>query len=282
MALRPATRVDVQELLVQERAEFVGLLRSLDDEAVATATACEGWTVRDLAVHLLGGDLFFLARNRDEYEGPNPVSWPGDWAGFVTQLDEHNERWVTAGRAFSLTLVCELLEFTGRLTSAFYAEVAPDAPGEVVSWAGTDPAPWWLVAARDFTERWIHHQQIRDALERPGLNGPSFVRPVLATMMRGVPPPYRNVDAPEGTTVAIDVTGRAGFSWAARRDSDTWSLFEGLSRDADARVTIDQESAWRFLSRNLSASRARKAAETEGPKKLTDPFFHAVAAIVNR
>ncbi|MGH2736969.1 MAG: maleylpyruvate isomerase family mycothiol-dependent enzyme [Actinomycetota bacterium] len=282
MPLRPAARVDVLDLLVQERAEFVGLLRSLDDEAAATATACEGWTVKDLSGHLLGGDLFFLARNRDGFEGPDPVSWPGDWAAFVAQLDDHNERWVTTGRSFSLTLLCELLEFTGGLTSDFYAAVAPDAPGEVVSWVGPDPAPWWLVAARDFTERWIHHQQIRDALERPGLNGPSFVRPVLAAMMHGVPPSYAGIEAEEGTTVAIDVSGRAGFSWAVRRDSETWNLYEGMSRDAAARVTLDQESAWRFLSRNLSAAAARKAAELEGPKKLTAPFFEAVAVIVNR
>jgi uncharacterized protein (TIGR03083 family) len=279
--LRPATRVDVPQVMDQERAEFVRLLSSLTEEESNLPTLCEGWTVRDLAVHLLGVDLSFLSRNRDAHRNETLDSAPeGDT--FVDLLDAHNNRWVEAGRFLSTPLIAELLGITGRMVAGFLEDVDPSAPAESVSWASADAAPWWLVGAREFTERWVHHQQIRDALNKPGLNGPSFVAPILATAMHAVPRAYLRLDAPQDTTVAIDVTGRAGFSWAVRNDENGWKLYEGLTRDAAARVSIDQDTAWRFLMGMSSANAARRRATVEGDKKLAKPFFSAVSAIVRR
>jgi uncharacterized protein (TIGR03083 family) len=279
--LRPATRVDVRQVMEQERAEFVRLLRDLTDEDRDASTACEGWTVGDLAVHLLGDDLSFLSRNRDEQRNEGLDS-KQDWDHLVELLDAHNDRWVRAGGFLSTRLVADLLEFTGRAVAEFLESVDSSAPSEVVSWAGPDPAPWWLVGAREFTERWVHHQQIRDALGQPGLNGPSFVAPILATAMHGVPRAYEGVEAPEGTTIAIDVTGRAGFSWAVRRDSDGWKLYEGLTREATSRLSVDQETAWRFLMGMKGAAETRRKVTVEGDASLAKPFFGAVSAIVRR
>jgi hypothetical protein len=237
--------------------------------------------VRDLAVHLLGDDFSFLSRNRDADRNSTLDSMP-DWDSFIRELDAHNERWVRAGSFLSLRLVAELLETTGAMMSEFLEGMDLSALGEIVSWAGPDPAPWWLVAGREFTERWVHHQQIRDALDRPGLNGPSFVGPILATAMHGVPRAYRDVDAAEDTIVAIDITGRAGFSWAVRRDSEGWRLYEGLTREAGTRLAMDQDTAWRFLMGMMSTSEARPRVTIEGETAYAEPFFNAVSAIVPR
>jgi uncharacterized protein (TIGR03083 family) len=279
--LRAAAPVDVLPIMEQERAEFVRFLESLTAEDVATPTICDGWTVGDVAVHLLGGDLSFLARNRDRKES-ELEDRADDWDSLVSGLDALNERWIEAGRFLSTRLTAELLEVTGRLMSEFLKEVDSKAAGETVSWAGPDPAPWWLVAAREFTERWVHQQQIRDALDRPGLNGPSFVAPILATAMHGVRPAYLEVDAPEQTTVAIDVTGRAGFSWAVRRDAEGWNLYEGLSREATTRLTLDQDTAWRFLMRLATPADAKPKVSIDGDPAYAKPFFNAVSAIVRR
>lgn len=265
----------------QERAEFVRLVGSLTDDDAATPTICEGWTVRDLAVHLLGDDLSFLARNRDAQRDEGLDSQQ-EWDRFVDVLDAANNRWVEAGRFLSTRLLAELLAITGRMVAEFLEDVDSSEPAEVVSWAGPDPAPWWLVGAREFTERWVHHQQIRDALGRPGLNGPSFVAPILATAMHGVPRAYEDVEAPEDTTIAIDVTGRAGFSWAVRRDDGGWRLYEGLTREASTRLSLDQDTAWRFLMGLRGAAETRRKATVEGDESLAEPFFGAVAAIVRR
>jgi len=279
--LRPATKVDVRKVMEQERAEFVRLLRLMTDDDWSKPTVCDGWTVGDIAVHLVGDDLSFLSRNRDGRRDEN-LDALQDWDRFVEQLDAHNNRRVEAGRFMSAQLVADLLEFTGTKIAEFLEGVDSSAPGEVVSWAGPEPAPWWLVAAREFTEHWVHHQQIRDAIDQPGLNGPSFIGPILATAMHGVPRAYEGIETPEGTTVAIDVTGRAGFSWAVRRDSDGWKLYEGLTREANARLSVDQETAWRFLMGMMGAAETRRKATKEGDGGLVKPFFGAVSAIVRR
>ncbi|MGH2827355.1 MAG: maleylpyruvate isomerase N-terminal domain-containing protein [Actinomycetota bacterium] len=279
--LRAAAPVDVLPVMEQERAELVRFLESLTAEDAGTPTICDGWTVGDIAVHLLGGDLSFLSRNRDRKES-TLGDRAGGWDDLVGGLDALNEGWVSGGHFLSTRLVAELLEVTGRLMSEFLEGVDSKAAGETVSWAGPDPAPWWLVAAREFTERWVHHQQIRDALERPGLNGPSFVAPILATAMRGLPPAYLEVDAPEQTTVAFDVTGRAGFSWAVRRDAEGWKLYEGLSREATTRLTLDQDTAWRFLMRMATSAEVKPKVAIDGDPAYAKPFFDAVSAIVRR
>ena len=95
--LRAAAPVDALPVMEQERTEFVRLLESLTAEDSSTPTMCDGWTVGDVAVHLLGGDLSFLARNRDRKE-----SELGDrtdcWDDLVSGLDALNQRWVSAGR----------------------------------------------------------------------------------------------------------------------------------------------------------------------------------------
>lgn len=278
--LRPAPNVDVLPLLDEERAELVAILRSLDDDAAATPTICSPWTVRDLAAHLLNDDISVLARGRDGFADPAFDADPSDGDSMLRWLDDSNQRWVDAASFMSVAVIADLLETTGGLTKRYFEKLDPTAPGEVVTWAGPDPAPNWLVVGREFTERWIHQQQIRDALERPGLNGPSFVTPVLAVLVRGVPPAYAASAPPVGTTVEVSVAGRGGGAWAVRRAADHWDLLEGREREVDARVTLDQESMWRFLSRNIDAGDARHKAETDGPEELIAPFFSAVSALV--
>jgi hypothetical protein len=43
------------------------------------------------------------------------------------------------------------------------------AMGEPVTWAGPEPAPIWLDIAREYTERWLHQAQVRDATRNPPL-----------------------------------------------------------------------------------------------------------------
>src|ERR687891_1913851 len=136
--LRPATRVDVRQVMEQERAEFARLLRELTPEEAATPTICDGWTVHDLAVHLLGVDFNFLSRLRDDFRNTTLDSVT-DWDSLVKELDAFNERWVRAGSFLSLRLIAELLETTGAMVSECLANGEPSPPSEVVSWAGPDP-----------------------------------------------------------------------------------------------------------------------------------------------
>ena len=93
---------------------------------------------------------------------------PAGWEELVASLDRLNQTWVAATRLISPRLLCELLTFTGEATWRYLAGRDPFAAETPVSWAGPDPAPNWLDVAREYSERWTHQQQIRDAVGSPG------------------------------------------------------------------------------------------------------------------
>src|SRR6476620_8746899 len=64
-------RVDAGPLLPRLRSELAALLTSLTDGDWAQPTSCPGWSVHDVAVHLLGVELGNVSVRRDRWRlGP--------------------------------------------------------------------------------------------------------------------------------------------------------------------------------------------------------------------
>jgi uncharacterized protein (TIGR03083 family) len=70
MALPPA---DVMSGILDELESFEALVRDLDDSQLATPTRCDGWTVRDVAAHVIGS-LAEVAAGRPEGLGAAEVN----------------------------------------------------------------------------------------------------------------------------------------------------------------------------------------------------------------
>src|SRR5215216_3721459 len=118
------------------------LLGALDADDWARPTACAGWSVKDVALHLLGDDVGMLSRGRDGYNAINsPIN---SWDELVALLNGLNAQWVQAARRMSPRLLCELLRFTGEQVCDHFRSLDPYALGGPVSWAGNAPAPVWL------------------------------------------------------------------------------------------------------------------------------------------
>src|SRR5262249_36935211 len=150
-----------------------------------------------------------------------------------------------ATRRISPPVLIELLLLSGQDIAAWFASVDPFATGGPVQWAGPEPAPVWLDTAREYTERWVHQQHIRDAVGQPGLTQPQFLAPVLAAFVRALPQALRTASAPDGTALRLIVSGEAGGEWYAVRQDQRWLLTgEGVSSPR-ATVVLDQDTAWR-------------------------------------
>ena len=201
---------------------MLGLLAELSEEDWARPTAAPGWSVKDVAAHLLGGDVGILSRKRDAFCPPGAAF--ETYAELVELVNRLNREWVRAGRRMSPRLLCELLAFTGPEVEAYFLSLNVQALGEPVSWAGPEQAPVWFDLAREFTERWHHQQQIRDATCRAPLYDPYFLAPVLDTFVRALPYSFRAVSAPDGTVVRFEISGGAGGVWFLVRAGDGWEL----------------------------------------------------------
>ena len=264
--LEPVEPIDAVPLFPGERNALLELLAGLTAEEWAKPTVCPGWSVKDIAQHLLADDAGRLSWGRDGYVNPAFAEGldVGQWEGLRAAIDRQNDLWVRATRRISPRLLVELLEFTSEPTAAYLARLDPTGLGMAVDWAGPDPAPVWLDIAREYTERWVHQQQIRDAVGKPGLTEREWLHPVLDTFVRALPHALRELRLPDRARVALEILGEAGGTWVAERAGDGWSLGRGASDGSAATVTMDQETAWRLFTKGLAPEEAAERAAIGG------------------
>jgi uncharacterized protein (TIGR03083 family) len=267
--------IDVRLLFGKQQAAFIDLLRHLDTEQWAQPTICPGWNVKDIAAHVLGDHIGRLSRHRDGYR---PLH-PRDDEAFPAFLDRINDEWVTAARRISPRMLIEQLSIIGNQIVAFWQTVDLNALGGRVTWAGPEPAPVWLDAARDFTEYWTHHQQICDATARTGLTDPAYLGPVLDTFMRALPHTLRNVTAPDGTGLQVIVTGPSGGEWSCTRGPDRWRLQRQPHPRPAARLELDADTTWRLCTRGITPERAAEHAHIDGDQHLATAALQIVSII---
>jgi hypothetical protein len=106
----------------------------------------------------------------------------------------------------------------------------------------------WLDVAREYTERWVHQQQIWEATGHPGLNSGEFAGPVVATFVHSLPRARGPIDRPEGTSLEVRFDGEGGDVWHVTRAGTGWDLRPGpvSGFDATLRGTVDE--AWRLYA----------------------------------
>ena len=286
--LRRPEPVQTLHLYPEERDLLLRLLAGLDEAAWERPTICPGWSVRDIAVHLLADELGILSRHRDEFRPLAPRA--GEALG--TFLARINDEWVQATRRLSGRVIVDLLAWSGRETYAHWSGLDLMALGGPVSWAGPGPAPRWLDVAREYTERWTHQQQIREAVGAPPLDDARWIGPVLATFARALPQTFRTVDAPAGTAVTLTIVGEGGGEWTVVRASSeedaaesgfAWELFAGRPELPDAPSTAEArmsaDTAWRLVTKGVAPEVAAERATLSGDQALARRLLSTVAII---
>lgn len=280
-ALAPLPRVETLRLFPGERAALLDVLRDLAPGEWELPTACPGWSVKDVAAHLLGDDVGRLSWGRDGYV--NPAFAAGldiaTLSGLVSAIDRQNAVWTAGARRMSPRLIVELLALTGEWAQAYFESLDLDAPGMPVDWAGPEPAPVWLDVAREYTERWHHQQHIRDAVGRPGLKERKWFAPVLDTFVRGMTRPLAEVSAPSRTALRLTIAGDAGGEWIVLRKEGGWRLGIAPGMAAAASVTLDQETAWRLFTKGLAKDEARRSAQMAGDRVLAERMLDTVSIL---
>ncbi len=275
--MRWPDEIIVIERFAPLRTHLLSLLAGLGESDWDRPTAAPRWSVKDVAVHLLGGDIGILSRGRDTFHVTSPAT--GTYRELVNLVERVNEEWVIAARRMSPRLIRELLAFTGPEVEAYFSSLDMRAMNGPVSWAGPDPAPVWFDIAREFTERWHHQQQIRDATGRPALYDPYFLAPVLNTFVRALPHSFRDTIAPDGTVVTLEISGEAGGVWHLMRAGFRWDLGIGSDVESATVVVIPQDTAWRMFTKGIDPERARKAAVVRGDADLAESIFSTVSVI---
>ncbi len=274
--LTPPEPILVVDLFPETLEALLDLLKSLTPQEWEQPTVCAGWSVKDVALHLLGGTLANLSRRRDGHFVAVPVN---GWAELVAYLNKSNEGWVRASRRLSARVLLDMLDLSGRQLNAYFASLDPHALGGAVSWAGSQPAPVWLDVAREYTECWHHQQHIRDAVGKPGLTESRYMAPVLAAFAHAMRRAYRSTAAAEGATVTLTINGESGGRWTLRRERGEWVFYAGAPDQPTAEAILDQDTAWRLFTRGIDPQTARRHMTFRGDQALGLAVLEMVSII---
>ncbi|GAB2620506.1 maleylpyruvate isomerase family mycothiol-dependent enzyme [Streptomyces capparidis] len=265
--------IDARSFFAPEQAALVATLRGLTADDWRRE-AVPGWTVRDLAAHILGDFYGRLAGGRDGHREGLALA-PGETLErFIHRV---NHEWVAAWSRVSPAALLDTVELIGGQVVRFFETADPGAASLGVSWAGADPSPMWLDSARELTEYWTHRQQIRHATGQGTDPDPRVLSVVLDTFMRALPHTLRGTGAPVGTQIQVDVEGPAGGVWTVTATRDRWSLAEPAAGRPAARVGLDAETAWRLCTRGIEPATALARARVSGDRDLAE----AACAIVS-
>lgn len=254
---------------------LLDLLHSLSQEDWEKPTIAPLWTVKDIATHLLDGNLRTLSMLRDGYFGESPGEIKG-YQDLVEYLNRLNSDWVKGMKRLSPKVLVQLLESSGKEYVEFLNALDPfEKAGFSVAWAGESESQNWFHIARDYTEKWHHQQQIRLVVGKEKiLYNKEFYDPFLQTSLRALPYHYRDLKGQEGDVIQVTVEGDPNWNWRIVYSSDSWKRIENPTKNPVSQVIIPAQIAWRIFTKGISKVEAKSKITITGKeeygKKILD------------
>jgi uncharacterized protein (TIGR03083 family) len=260
--------------------KLIALLRSLSPEDWQRPTLAKQWCVKDVAAHLLDGNVRAIA-GRDNYEGPLPATPINSYQDLVGYLNELNASFVKAMQRMSPQLLTDLLESTGKQ----YSEIMASQPLFTkarfsVAWAGEEESMNWFHIAREYTEKWHHQQQIRHAVGKEDkLMTQELFYPLIDTLLCGLPHAMRNTQATENTAVQVTIASATGGDWFVIRNADKWILSKENTLPLAAHIKIEPKIAWKLFTKALKPSLSMAGVQVQGDEQLCKAVLEMVAVM---
>ena len=111
--MKPVGPIFPAELLPVLDEKLISLLSSFSSKEWFTQTIAPEWKIKDVAAHLLDGNIRSLSMLRDGHFGEQPgnINSNKDLVEFLNTL---NADWVRAMKRVSPAMIIELLEKTGK------------------------------------------------------------------------------------------------------------------------------------------------------------------------
>jgi uncharacterized protein (TIGR03083 family) len=257
--------------------KLIRLLKSLSPEDWKKPTLAKLWTVKDVAAHLLDGNLRTLALSQN-YLG-DPPSEIQSYRDLVDYLNRLNADWVSAMKRVSPNTLIELLEVTQQPVIDYYHSLnlwasAPFA----VSWAGEHESQNWFHIAREYTERWHHQQQIREAVDKQEIMDKEFFSPLIQTFMMALPYTYRETLASDGSVISVKVGHPSHQEWRIASDQHRWSFSES-QKTPDTIIEMSGETAWKLFTKALPETVAMEQIKISGNTELGKPILKMLSVM---
>lgn len=182
--------------------DVVALLRSLDDADWSRPTDLPGWDVRGIACHLahVESDLAGIKQKRVERPQGAHLTSP---SSVFTEMGL-----LARAESTPAEIVAELEESVRLRHEALLADPPTDGKADPPRTPGRIGWNWETLLDSRVVDMWMHEQDIRRAVARPGGFDSPGAAHTVAVLTRSFPYAVgKKVSPPPGTTVVLDVTG---------------------------------------------------------------------------
>jgi|SRR6218665_580565 len=260
---------------------LIEALKSLNEEDWNKPTLAKKWTVKDVASHLLDGNIRVISIYRDNFFGEAPPEIRS-YQDLLDFLNELNGSWVKATRRMSPALLTDLLESTGKEYSRELEkqDLFADAIF-AVSWAGEDVSKNWFHIAREYTEKYHHQMQIREAVgTTKEIMTKELFHPFIHTLLMGLPHTYRNIEAAAQSIVKIEISSDAGGEWFLYRTDNRWALTVNIPvGEIVSSVVLSPDTAWKLFTKGITVEHARKEVTIKGSVEIGSTALSMIAVM---
>lgn len=269
--------IDVLPLFPLLNIKLISFLKQLSPAEWQRQTVAKQWAIKDVAAHLLDGNYRRIALHRDGWlSAPDVVI--DTYSDLVRYLNTLNADWVKATKRLSPAILIELLESTNENVYQQFSKLDLfDISAYPVSWAGETKSFNWFDIAREYTERWLHQQQIRDAVADKTLMASELYKPFLNVFIQAWPVTLDNTDAVQNTVLKLVIPGVG--EWFLKRGIEKWKIENDPPETIAAETIIDEDIAWKLFSKIVMKEEVRESIAIKGNQLLGEKVLDMVSVM---
>lgn len=249
--------------------DFTDLLEELDEAEWATPTDLPGWDVKAVASHIahLEGILAGAAEETADVGEPDHVT---GLMGLYTEIGVVNRR--DAGPD---AIINEIRSAATARHTALLADPPTDGSAKPDPIFGGVPWDWRTLLRNRPLDVWMHEQDVRRAVDRPGgMDSPAarHTAEYLAESLGYVL--AKRLGAPAGTTAVLEMEGSAPFAYAVN-DAGRGERLSGVPGEPTVRLRMDREAFIRLAGGRCEPEPG--TVEVEGDQDLGQRLLDALA-----
>lgn len=216
--------------------DFTDLLEELDEAEWATPTDLPGWDVKAVASHIAHLESILSGAPEETAEVGQPDHVTG-LMGLYTEIGV-----VTRRDASPDAIINEIRSAATARHTHLLADPPTDPAGRPEPIFGGVPWDWRTLLRNRPLDVWMHEQDVRRAVDRPGGMDSAAARHTAEYLAEGLGYVLaKRVGAPAGTTVVLDLEGSAPYAFTVN-DAGRGERLAAPPADPDVLLRMDREA----------------------------------------
>jgi uncharacterized protein (TIGR03083 family) len=239
------------ELWWQAVNDFLDLLEELPEDEWSTPTDLAGWDVRAVAAHVAHLEGILAGGPEETAEVGEPAHVTG-LMGLYTEIGVVNRR-----AASPDAIINEIREAVTSRHTALVADPPTDGHAKPEAIFGGVPWTWRTLLRNRPLDVWMHEQDVRRAVGRPGGTDTPAARHTAEYLSESLGYVLgKKVGAPSGTSMVLELDGSEPIAFEVDANGRGQRL-EAAPAGATVTLRMDRESFIRLAGGRCAAERGR-------------------------